>query len=142
MIKKLLEKIKMANLKRKINKPCYPIYKLITGKIVYLHKRTRYDKETEYTFRKVKNFGIFELDDINNIHIISKQNLDIVEKSTEKDYAIMDWEMFEDQPNMKMYMRKHHLTEESLLSFAQIYALEELMNKDNVYHNENDKMFY
>ena len=122
MIKKLLETIKMANLKRKINKPCYPIYKLITGKIVYLHKRTRYDKETEYTFRKVKN-------------------LDIVEKSTEKDYAIMDWEMFEDQPNMKMYMRKHHLTEESLLSFAQIYALEELMNKDNVYHNENDKVF-
>ena len=142
MIKKLLEKIKTANLKRKVNKPCYPIYKLITGEIVWLHKRNKDNKNTEYLFRHVKKFGIFQLDGINdNLHIISGQNLQIMESANEKDYAIKDWKMFEDQPNMKTYMRKHHLTEDSLLSFAQIVALEQAMNKEHEYKNENDKMF-
>ena len=142
MIKKLIENFKKAQIKRKINKPRYPIYKLITGEVVWLHKRNKNNINTEYLFRHVKDFGIFELHGSeNNLHIISSQNLQIMESANEKDYAIKDWEAFEEQPNMKMYMRKHNLTIDSMLSFAQIYALEQAMNKENEYTNENDKMF-
>ena len=141
MIKKLIENFKKAHYKRKINKPAYPIYTLITGEVIWLHQRNRDNKNTEYLYRNVKKFGIFMLDGNNNIHIISGQNLDIMEKSNEKDYAIKDWEAFEEHPNMKMYMRKHNLTIDSMLSFAQIYAIEQAMNKEHEYKNENDKIF-
>lgn len=141
MIKKLLQKLKTQKIKRQINKPRYPIYSLITGEIVWLSKRTRDCTNTEYLFRNVKDFAIFELNGLENFHIVSNQNVDIMEDSNEKDYAIKDWQMFEEHPIMKMYMRKHNLDEYSLLSFAQIVALEKAMNKEHEYKYENDKMF-
>ena len=144
MIKKLYQKLRHAKFKRLVNKPKYPIHSLYTGRIVYFEKAipaSNGEFAFHYRFRPVKDFAIFTYN-YDYSHIISGQKLKELWITNKRDYCIHNLESFAEHPNMKMYMRKHHLTEDSLLSFAQIVALEEAMNKDKTYKNDNDKMFY
>ena len=141
MIKELLKKFKMAKVKKWVHKPQFPIYLLYTGKIVYLQGKEKADNGYSCNFRPVKNFAIFNYD-LTYFHVVSSQKLNTMGFTTKKDYCIHELEEFSEHPEMKMFMRKKHLTEESLLSFAQIVALEEAMNQENIYTEENDKIFY
>ena len=144
LIKKMLEKFKQAKIQKKINKPRYPIHSLYSGRIVFYESCVPAENGEfafHYKFRPVKNFAI--LYNYNNLtHIISGQQLKEMWLLRNKDYCVHNLTSFAEHPNMKMYMRKHNLDENSKLSFAQIFALEKAMNKENEYTNENDKMFY
>jgi len=143
MFKKIYNKLKQAHYKKLVNKPQYPIHSLYTGRIVYFENRTpatNGEFAFHYRFRPVKDFAILEnYYDLN--HIISSQKLKEMWLINNKDYCLHDLQAFAEHPSMKLYMRKHNLTEDSLLSFAQIFALEQAMNKEHEYTNENDKIF-
>ena len=144
MFKKIYNKLKQAHYKKIVNKPQYPIHSLYTGRIVYFENRTpatNGEFAFHYRFRPVKDFAIFNYN-YDYSHMISGQKLKEMWLINNKDYCIHDLQAFAEHPSMKLYMRKHNLTEDSLLSFAQIFALEQAMNKENVYKNENDKIFH
>lgn len=144
MLKKLFQKIKTAKIKKWVNKPKFPIHSLYTGKIVYLNyeQYTGVSDVFRQNFRIVKRFAIFNYNrGFNYSHIKSGQELKEMWCANQKDYCIHKLEEFEENAEMKLFMRKNHLTEDSLLSFAQIVALEEAMNKEKIYTTENDKMF-
>ena len=144
MIKTLINKLKQIKCKRLMNKPQYPIHSLSTGRIVYFEDKKPASNGAfafHYAFRHVKNFAI--LQNCNSLtHIVSGQELKEMWLLNNKDYCVHNLQDFAEHPKMKLYMRKHNLTENSLLSFAQIMALEQAMNKRNVYTFEEDKMFH
>ena len=143
MLKKLLQKIKHAKEKRWANKARYHISSLYTGEIVFYHDSTTSNGITHFQYASVKNFAIFNvLNFAEYTHFKSSQKLKEMFWADKKDYAINNLQKFEENPQMKLLMRKNHLTEDSLLSFAEIIAIENAMNKQVYCHNENDKMFY